>query len=147
MKTKIFVFLLVVITVSLTSCGDLLETSNNGKLDGFWQLAAVDTLATGGHRDMADDRKFMSVQGKILEMHDADEGIRYMFRFAHADGKLSLSDARIDDRNTGDPAVESVDPLRPFGLDALDQVFTVEKLSGGRLVLVTGSLRLSYRKF
>ena len=30
-----------------------IETSHNGDLDGFWHLTGVDTLATGGKRDLA----------------------------------------------------------------------------------------------
>ena len=43
-----------ILTTALTLASCELETSDNGKFDGFWHLERVDTLATGGslNRDM-----------------------------------------------------------------------------------------------
>lgn len=147
MKKILLLCALMAAATSMLSCGDLVEGSGNGKLDGFWQLTRIDTLATGGHADMAADRKFLSVQGTILTLHDADEGPRYMFRFSHANGQLALSDARYNDRERGDTLVASTAELHPFGLDTLSDTLTVEQLTGSRLVLRGLTLRLSFRKF
>lgn len=138
---------LVLSTLAMVSCGDLIDNSGNGKLDGFWQLTQIDTLSTGGKTDMAADRKFLSVQGSILTLHDADEGTRYMFRFNHANQQLVLSDARYNDRERGDSLITSVDELKPFGLNSLNDTLAIEKLSGSSLILRGERLRLSYRKF
>ena len=47
MKKITFLFAALLL---LTSCE--IEFSNNGKLDGFWQLIAVDTLATQHTSDL-----------------------------------------------------------------------------------------------
>ena len=41
----------IAISMLLTACGIDFEGSDNGKLDGFWHLEKVDTLATGGVTD------------------------------------------------------------------------------------------------
>jgi hypothetical protein len=133
--------------MGFVSCGDLIETSDNGKLDGMWHLTRIDTLATGRGVDMAKGRKYLSVQGSILQVHDADEGEKYMFRFSHTENRLELSDARLNDRMQGDPMVSDVNVLAPYGINSLNETFIVEKLTRKRLVLVSVKLRLEYRKF
>ncbi len=130
----------------LVSCGDLLETSNNGKLDGNWQLVTIDTLETGGQLDMVEDRKFYAVQGTIFQAYDVDESIQYIFRFTYVDNHLSLSDARINERTQGDPTVTDLALLQPFGINKVEESFTVE-LSGSRMILTSNQLRLTFRKF
>ncbi|KXB37151.1 hypothetical protein HMPREF1870_02459 [Bacteroidales bacterium KA00344] len=147
MKKIILVCSLCMAVMGLVSCGDLIETSDNGRLDGLWHLTRIDTLETGRGADMAEDRKYLAVQGSILELHDADESEKYMFRFSHADGKLALSDARRNDRRHGDPEVTDVAVLTPYGINRLSETFKVENLTGSRLVLVSSTLRLIYRKF
>lgn len=147
MKKLILVCSLCMAVMGLVSCGDLIETSDNGKLDGMWHLTRIDTLETGGGMDVAEDRKYLAVQGSILQVHDADEPEKYMFRFSHADGKLTLSDARLNDRRLGDPVVTDATLLMPYGINSLNETFVVEKLTRKRMVLVSDVLRLSYIKF
>ena len=147
MKKIVLACSLVLAVMGLVSCGDLVETSSNGKLDGMWHLTRIDTLETGGGMDVAEDRKYLAVQGSILQVHDADEPEKYMFRFSHADGKLTLSDARLNDRRLGDPVVTDATLLMPYGINSLNETFVVEKLTRKRMVLVSDVLRLSYIKF
>ncbi|MGI6243585.1 MAG: lipocalin-like domain-containing protein [Prevotella sp.] len=147
MKKIVLVFSLLLAVMGFVSCGDWVETSGNGKLDGMWQLIRIDTLATESGVDMAEDRKYLAVQGKILEVHDADESGKYMFRFSYTEGRLSLSDARSNDRESDDPKVTDVSVLAPYGINSLNETFDVEKLTGSKLVLVSDVLRLTYRKF
>lgn len=147
MKKIVFKCALLLATVSMASCGDLLESSNNGKLDGWWHLVSIDTLATEGHLNLSSGRKMVAFQGNILEMQDADGGSRLMFRFVMKDNQLSLSDARYNDRTQGDPLVEYVEVLRPFGVNNLNETFKVEHLSGSKMTLVSSTLRLRYNKY
>ena len=41
----------IALSMLFTACGIDFEGSDNGKLDGFWHLEKVDTLATGGVTD------------------------------------------------------------------------------------------------
>ena len=66
----------------LTSCE--LETSHNGNLDGQWHLVSVDTLSTGGVKDMSDDLVFWAFQVNMMEIIDHTYGVPEMFfRFNH----------------------------------------------------------------
>lgn len=143
---KIFLPLISII-LFLASCGDLVETSHNGKLDGYWKLATIDTLATGGQKDLHNQSLFMAVQGKIMMLNNIDNSSGYIFQFNHADGHLKIFDARVNDRGNGDPLLTSPDGLKPFGFSGLEEDFTVEKLTSGKLVLNDGTLRLHFVKF
>lgn len=143
---KIFLPLFAVI-LFMASCGDLLETSHNGKLDGYWKLTNIDTLATGGQTDLHNQSLFMAVQGTIMMLNNIDNGGGYIFQFNHTNGHLKIFDARVNDRGNGDPLLTSPDGLKPFGFNALEEDFTVEKITGGKLILNDGTLRLHFIKF
>lgn len=147
--TKCFniLFSLIATALLLVSCGDLLEHSQNGKLDGYWKLTTIDTLATGGQKSVSEQSLFMAVQGKIMMLNDRNNGDEYVFQFNHADGHLKIFDARQSNRGKGDPLLTDPEGLRPFGFNNLEEDFTVEKLSSGKLVLNDGTLRLHFVKF
>ena len=140
-------FSLITILFTLASCGDLLEHSQNGELDGYWKLTTNDTLATGGQKSVSEQSLFMAVQGKILMLNDRNNGDEYVFQFNHADGHLKIFDARQSNRGKGDPLLTDPEGLRPFGFNNLEEDFTVEKLSSGKLILNDGTLRLHFVKF
>lgn len=140
-------FSLITILFALASCGDLLEHSQNGELDGYWKLTTIDTLATGGQKSVSEQSLFMAVQGKIMMLNDRNNGDEYVFQFNHADGHLKIFDARQSNRGKGDPLLTDPEGLRPFGFNNLEEDFTVEKLSSGKLVLNDGTLRLHFIKF
>jgi hypothetical protein len=139
--------LLITVLFAFASCGDLLEHSENGKLDGYWKLTTIDTLATGGQKSLQSQSLFMAVQGTIMMLNNIDNGAGFIFQFNHADGHLKIFDARVNDRGNGDPLLTSPDALKPFGFSGLEEDFTVEKLTGGKLVLNDGTLRLHFVKF
>ena len=69
-KTFLFLAICLAMTMAATSCGDFIDTSDNGDLDGYWQLSQVDTLANGVQVDMTSSKVFWGVQGKFLTMLD-----------------------------------------------------------------------------
>lgn len=140
-------FFLITILFALASCGDLLEHSQNGELDGYWKLTTIDTLATGGQKSVSEQSLFMAVQGKIMMLNDRNNGDEYVFQFNHADGHLKIFDARQSNRGKGDPLLTDPEGLRPFGFNNLEEDFTVEKLSSGKLIVNDGTLRLHFIKF
>ena len=76
---------------------------------------------------------------------DGDRG-DFLFRFEHKGKTLRLYDPHVNDRMNGDPAVDDAGMLRPFGVNALDETFGVERLTGSKMVLSTEELRLSFTK-
>ena len=132
---------------SFTSCE--LETSGNGDLDGFWHLVQVDTLQTGGVKDTSKDLFFWSFQVNLLELSDRSYHIPiYMARFNHDNGQLKVTQPCLYNRDEGNEMVteENVKDISPYGLNALEETFRVEELSGSRMTLSNGTLRLYFKK-
>lgn len=132
---------------SFTSCE--LETSGNGDLDGFWHLVQVDTLQTGGVKDTSKDLFFWSFQMNLLEFSDRSYHIPiYMARFNYENGQLKVTQPCLYNRDEGNEMVteENVKDISPYGLNALEETFRVEELSGSRMTLSNGTLRLYFKK-
>ena len=151
-KNVIYIALFAILSMNLgfVSCGIVeFETSKNGKLDGYWHLQTVDSLANGNVSDVSKSRIFWSVQGDLLETYSPDIVTavqRCVFHFSHKNGMLKIIEPRVYDRAAGDPLIEDVGILTPFGINSLDESFKVEKLTKGKMTLTSGSLRLYFRK-
>lgn len=146
MKKAFFYILGVAAMIGgLASCS--FETDGSDDIGGYWHLESVDTLATGGVCNMADRRVFWALQGKLLEVSDKDREGAYLLRFNHTADSLVLSEPRVNDRATGDPDVSDAAVLYPYGIRHLKETFIVESLSGGKMVLQSGELRLGFTKF
>ena len=140
---------------SLTSC--TIESSKNGDLDGFWHLERIDTLATGKTGDYSEKRIFWGIEHKLINVKDADAGTRgFLLRFEQTSDSLKLSspykfnwheDQGTDDNPGGDIPVEDVEPLRHYGLNALDEKFAKEALDGSKMILRSKTLRLYFKRF
>lgn len=140
------IFLAVAVMALCASCD--IETSDNGPLDGFWHLEKVDTLATGGSRQMGEQRVFWSFQGHLLSVVDKiDPTTECVLRFAHEGEELKLSEPHRSNREEGDPPLTTVDALRMFGINVLEESFVVETLKGRKMVLRGKDVRLIFKKF
>ena len=126
----------------LSSCD--LEHSNNGKLDGFWHLTEVETLATNSHADKRQELVFWAVQGRLMQL--MRNGTSIYMRFKHENNTFQVYEPRQNDRMTGDSLITDVSQLEVYGITGLDEKFTIEALSASRLVLKGPSLRLYFRK-
>ena len=134
----------------VTACGLVeLHSSKNGDLDGFWHLETIDSLATGNTCDLREERRFWMFQGTIFQLYcpEVMEGQRFVGQFSHENGTLTLWKVLYDIREEGDPVVESVDIIRPFGINQIENVvFHVDELSGSKMTLSNEMLRLSFKK-
>lgn len=142
-----YILLSMVALFSLSACE--IETHDNDKLDGFWHLERVDTIATGGVCDKSKDLVFWSVQSMFVEVSERSkvDNNKYIFSFSHSNGKLSLFDARLSDRRKGDPEVENPAILQPYGVSKLNETFEVTQLTGSKMQLKSETLLLVFRKF
>ena len=59
-------FIVGIVLAAIPSC--TIETSDNGKLDGFWHLVEIDTLQTGGQKDLSNEKLFWGVEAKLLHL-------------------------------------------------------------------------------
>ena len=136
----------------LASCGLVeIEHSENGKLDGYWHLVQVDTLSTGGSLNLRQERFFWIVQGTVFQLFSPDlsdgRGQRYVSHFSYENEKLSFQQFYYDRREEGDPILERVDLLQPFGINQLAaESFNIEELTGGSMTLNGDELRLVFKK-
>lgn len=142
-----YILLSMVALFSLSACE--IETHDNDKLDGFWHLERVDTIATGGVCNKSKDLVFWSVQSMFVEVSERSkvDNNKYIFSFSHSNGKLSLFDARLSDRRKGDPEVEDPAILLPYGVSKFNETFEVTQLTGSKMQLKSETLLLVFRKF
>lgn len=124
-----------------------LETSHNGKLDGWWLLTAVDTLQTGGHANVEAQQCTWAFQGRLLELRDV-HGQRgdYLLSFAQHGDDLLLSHPYLSARDSGDIAVQTPQLLHPYGIQTLSERFSITTIDRRRMVLTSASLHLYFRR-
>lgn len=146
MKLLTNFFIIAAVASSLcSSC--TLETSGNGNLDGMWHLVAVDTIVSSKAENVSERRIYWSFQNKLLMLEDkAGTNTALLLRFEHKDSGLRLYDPYIYDRENGDKKLEDTALLKPYGVDAAEQTFSVDKLSGSKMVLSSETLRLKFEK-
>ena len=140
-----YLSILFALMFCLSACE--LEMSHNGKLDGWWLLTAVDTLQTEAHANVEAQQCTWAFQGRLLELRDVP-GQRgdYLLSFAQHDNDLLLSHPYFSARDSGDIAVQTPQPLHPYGIQALSEQFSIITIDRRRMVLTSASLRLYFRK-
>ena len=140
-----YLSILFAFILCLSACE--LETSHNGKLDGWWLLTAVDTLQTGGHANVEAQQCTWAFQGRLLELRDVP-GQRgdYLLSFAQHGDDLLLSHPYLSARDSGDIAVQTPQPLHPYGIQILSEQFSIITIDRRHMVLISASLRLYFRR-
>lgn len=130
----------------MASC--TMERSDNGDLDGMWQLTSLDSLNGGASADMRERGIYWSVQARLLEMRSAyDEAVNVFFRFEHRNDQLLLSQPVENNRDVGDNLLTDPARLRFYGLTSLSDTLRVLQLSGSSMVLQNREVRLHFRKY
>ena len=145
MKRTCFLPLLSCLVVLLMTACDL-DLAADGTFYGHWHLERIDTLE-GGSCDLSRNLVFWSVQNRLIEC--ADRGSAHtpvISRFERASDSLFFERLYYSDRVAGDPIVEDTGHVAVFGLHSLAPRFRVEHLSGHRMLLSDGRLRLAFRK-
>ncbi|MBQ0062673.1 MAG: lipocalin-like domain-containing protein [Prevotella sp.] len=138
------IIMCIVASFAFSSCH--LEASDNGDLDGFWQLTTVDTLSTGGTQEVKSAEIFWAFQFRLLQVRDINEN-RYNIRFKHENNMLKLYDPYRDKRESGDEKVTDPAVLAKYGINALEELFTVECLDSEKMLLKSDKLRLIFRRY
>lgn len=107
----------------------------------MWHLTKVDTLSTNGSKDCSAEGLYWNIEGKLLQID------KCFTRISSKDNKLYTEGLYKDDFGLDDPVVEDIEPLRPYGINSLNESFEIEKNSDGRLILKSQILRLFFRKY
>lgn len=145
---KKVLFILSIILCSLASC--TIEPSNNGDLDGYWCLCQVDSVNTNKSIDYRQERVFWSFQNKLmLTRQFIGSAQEYAYRFSYEGNTLKIYNPCINDRTQGDLQLseDSINVIRPHGINNLNEEFTVEELTGSSMILKNGLLRLHFTKY
>ena len=144
MKKSIYILLLL--PIFFISCE--IETSNNGKLDGYWQLQSFDTLSTGGVCDMSKSGIYWCVEKDLLLVRNIKKGERILFRFKQSENTLSIHSPHVFGGQQYETIpLEDESRLVPFGIHGTEDIYKVDKLSNSCLVLTDKQLRLRFRKY
>ncbi len=131
----------------LTFASCELEMSDNGRLDGYWQLARIDTIG-GGSRNMVSSRMFWSVQLHLLQLSDHGSGHRtYLLRFQQDDHYLRVYDPYLSARDVGDQPLDDPTVLQPYGIQSLDETFEILRLDINKLSLRSSLLELTFNRY
>jgi hypothetical protein len=138
----------LVLAAMLGAACDNFHASDNGKLDGFWQLTAVDTLKNGVTVDVREKRIFWAVQANLLEIRDiSGNGINVFFRFSHQGNSLILSDPVADKRIISDSTVTDASTIRRYGISQLRDTLQVLQLTDEKMTLESRLQRMFFRKY
>ena len=129
-----------------------LESSDNGKLDGFWHLESIDSLENGKTVDMSKLHVFWGIEYKLIAATQYDNNTeRMFFRFEQTSDSLKITQAFINhghQDNGGDiPLTEVTNDLRYYGINNLPEGFAKEALSGSKMILRSKTLRSKFKKF
>jgi hypothetical protein len=129
----------------------VIDHPNNKKQDGYWHLVKVDTLETGGVKDFSNDLIFWSIQARLMTVNDRSEtsttGQGFVMHMTIKNKtSIHIYDIRYHAKADGDPEVTNVDELRPFGINQLDETFTIESVSGSKMILKDDMLRLYFKR-
>lgn len=144
-------FLLLIVSLPLLfSC--TLETSDNGDLDGYWHLVAVDTLTNSVTTDMSKQKVFWAFQKDLLQLRgstDSEKELQeFYLRFSYDKNMLRLSDIHLRDREKDDPQVDdfTMPLIFVYGIMQQQEIFQVLKLNSKEMILQNATVRLQFEK-
>ena len=144
---KKLIAIIFAVSAIFTSCE--MHDSENGNLDGYWYLTRVDTIATGGVNEYRGQRIFWSFQGTLLQMNRIDIDCYYMASFSHKGNELVVENPYLYDRNNGGYYIadDTMSEIMPFGLNSINESFTLKTLDDHNMVLDNGKLRLCFERY
>ena len=126
------IMMAMALAMGVASCE--LERDHNGDLAGYWHLERIDTLQTGGVKDMSRDRVFWAVQGKLLMVRNTVEPYTgFFFRFDNSGEYLILSNPHSNgghqtDGAEGDQPITDVKYLAPYGINSWKNISIMTSL-------------------
>lgn len=137
------IFYLLTILLSLSSCS--VEMSNNGDLDGLWQMYEMQ-IDGAEPVDMRYTGTTMSVAFRMMSLKNYYQPMVYC-RFENTGNTLRIYDFRLGIHDVSDLPIEDPEVLNPFGIFSLDEHFKVEVMTGSDMVLRSDRALLKFRKY
>ncbi len=139
---KKFILTSILLSLALSACEN--KRDHNGELGGMWQLTewrspSGTTLAT------KEDRIFYSVQLKLIEFRDYDDGTLgdyYLAYFRHTPDSLIV----YRPVNYAKDSLVSLQDLARYGVPA-DGGFHIDALTDDMMILSSPSGTINFRKY
>ncbi len=150
---KKLLYLVLAACIGFAACD--FETSDNGDLDGYWQLTQVDSMQTGGSVDMRPSSIFWSVQVNLLEIRNNKDVLRsVLFRFDKNGDRLRIWNPITNDRQISDSIVADSATLTPYYImcthnadSILETTLQIRKLDSEQMILQNENYQLHFRKY
>lgn len=140
---KKIIFLLTIL-LSLSSCS--VEMTNNGDLDGFWQM--YEMQVDGGEiKDMRNTGNTMGVNFNIMSFREGGNYDCIYCRFDNDGTYLRIYDFRVGKHDITDLPVEDPSTLNVFGIFSLDEKFKIETMTSSSMILRSERALLKLRKY
>ena len=136
----------MLLSLTLISCD--LDTSSNGKLDGYWRVVSIDTVETGGTMHLDDRLIFWAVQNKLLQFYDRELKTRsYILRFEKINSKWRLYEPRYHKAQSEDIDVENPEAMKIYGMWNTDQTYEILSLGSDKMILESEGIRLNFKRY
>lgn len=146
-KIKSFFYIALIVflfPICISSCE--FEMSDNGDLDGFWQMTEKQIIGEKAV-DMRNTGTVIGVQFKLMNIRNSVGGKDLYCRFNNDGNTLRLYDFRIKNHDVSDLPVEEVSMLYEYGIFSLDEKFKIETLTNDRMELSSEHSILKFRKY
>ena len=147
MKQRYLLILTTAFLLLLSACD--IYRSDNGDLDGLWQLTTIENLRTGESNDARESQVTWGIQGPLLELRAS--GVRIVYaKFEHIGSSLVLRELCFSGRHDsdwGDKPVQDPSELHIYGIYRLEEYFKVLELSSDVMRLESTDVRLMFRKY
>ncbi len=147
MKQRYLSILTIADVLLLAGCD--IHRSDNGDLDGLWQMTTEENLTTGEVSDGRDAKVTWGIQGALVELRAYDAPVVFA-KFEHTDNSLVLRDICFSGRHDsdwGDKPVEDPADLHVYGIYRLEEYFKVMELDSNVMRLESANVRLTFRKY
>lgn len=140
MKHKYLSILISFTLMLLTGCE--IWSSDNGDLDGLWQMTLMEDLQTGETTDVRTRQLTWGVQGPLIEFGGGRDVIA---KFELTGTSLVLRDFSFN--GVENKPVEDLSVLRVYGINRLEEYFKVLVLDSDEMRLESADVRLTFRKY
>ncbi len=143
---RLSIYLIIGISLLLTSCH--LVTSDNGDLDGLWQMTIMEDLQTGEVSDGRDNSVSWAFQGGMVQMNGNTIPLNHVIgKFEKGGNSLRIYHMAIFTHSKGDTPIEDASMLEVVGITQLDENFQILELNSNTLRLESAAKRLTFRKY
>jgi len=131
---------------SLASCD--IDSSPNGKLDGYWKMASIDSIESGNILNLDNELYFWAFQNKLLQLVDrGHKNATFLLRFEKSGKTLTVTDPYRHKSQLEDVPVEDPSTMKAYGIKHAEEDFTIKKLSNSTLILENEEIRINFKRY